>query len=141
MHKYSNRIAGISYVLWGAIHILGGSVMVFAPGGAGGIEEIITQSPAAIAGTSAIDAIAKYYAFNLAVLGACAFGLGVSILRSGKRLTHLAAMVLIGIVDLGLLLFLVLPGHLSLADGSPGLILFVTGALFSIRSLYEIRTR
>jgi hypothetical protein len=123
------RTGAVFFILWGVIHVIGGIAILLAA----------AQSPEqGFAIYGAHDAI--YTPLAGSVLGYLAYGfvwIAVLVIVIGVRFNWQNSQnglalntVLVGLTDIGLVLFLVLPGHLSWGDASPGLLLFAGGVIF-----------
>ncbi len=123
------KIGAVFFILWGLIHIIGGGAILLA----------VAESPAqgfAVYG----DTVSTYTQLAGSVLGYLAYGfvwIAVLVTYIGVRYnwhnsqTGLALnTALVGMTDVGLLLFLVIPGFLSWGNASPGLLLFAGAVVF-----------
>jgi hypothetical protein len=122
------KIGATSFILWGLLHIVGGSAILLA----------VTESPEA--GFAMYNApAAPYTALAGSVLGYLAYGfvwIAVVVTYVGVRYNWRNSQqglalntALVGLTDIGLIVFLVLPGFLSWGEASPGLLLFASGAI------------
>ena len=123
------RVGAVFFILWGLLHIVGGGVIV--------IEA--AQSPAqgfAMYGehsatyTQLAGNILGYLAYGfvwVAVLVTC---IGVRYNWRNSKDGLVLNTVLVGMTDLGLVIYLVLPGFVSWGNASPGLLLFTGGVVF-----------
>jgi hypothetical protein len=109
-------LGAVMFMLWGAIHIMG-SVMVYVSGfaayqnAAGPFPEIANY-------------ILGYFAYLIAVIGAMVVAVGWFSNRRNSPQGLALNTALVGFTDLGLVIFLVAPGHVSFAEASIGIILF-----------------
>lgn len=127
--KTKSRIGAILFGLWGILHIVGG----------GSILAAVAESPATgfavyrdSAGTfpAIAGSILGYLAFLIAVAG-----LAVTLVawRLNWRNSALGLGVntaIAGVLDLGLVLFLLLPGYVSVGEASIGVSLLIAATLF-----------
>lgn len=118
----------IAFSLWGLLHVVGSGFILtqLATGGAAAAYDVygVTEPPdQAIAG-----AALGYMSYFVAIFGlvVCGVALRLNWRNSERGLALNTALVLI--VELGLVIFLILPGHVSLAEALPGFILFLAGA-------------
>jgi hypothetical protein len=112
MHK----IGAIFYILWGILHLLGA---------ANGFRLAGVLDPGLIQGKL------LQHAWNTGLFGA--FGLTVAILLNWKnsRTGYWLNLLVLGVTDLGYVLFVVLPGYVSPVEGWSGPVLWLLGAVFT----------
>lgn len=123
------KTGAVFFLLWGLLHIIGGGAILAA----------VADSPAsgfAIYEESAAD----YTALSGRVLGYLAYSfiwIGVLVSYVAIRFNWNNSQdglalntALVGLTDIGLIVFLVLPGFVSWGEAAPGLILFVGGVIF-----------
>ena len=133
MKNKSRLIATGLYAAWGLIHIAGGAAMLLSSGkGLAAVNEMMTGT-ALDAGTepSLINGIVSFHSFNILVLGLIVLGVALMLNRKNSRTGYIVNLLAAGLADIGLILFLILPGYLSFADGAPGIVLFALAAVFS----------
>jgi hypothetical protein len=129
------RTAMILFSLWGLVHILGGALMLLTLGGGGvdGAEAylatVATADPSSAAlvpptGSPAIR-ILGFHAWNLIWVGLMVTGVAITLNRKASRAGLWVNLGLVSGADLGLLLFLVIPGVMSWTTALPGLILWL----------------
>jgi hypothetical protein len=123
------KTGAVFFVLWGLLHIVGGGAILAA----------VAESPAQ--GFAVYEQSAGTYT-ELAgsVLGYLAYGfvwIAVLVTYVGVRYNwqnsqHGLALntVLVGLTDLGLVIFLIWPGFISWGQAAPGLVLFAGGVIF-----------
>jgi len=134
------RVGAVLFVLWGLLHVLGGASLL-ATWRADGAAELMRAYGSSVAGTipadlpAVVGAIGAFHAFNLLWIGALVTGLAVTWGWKGRAAGLWLSLILAGAADLGLVLFLLLPGHMPWAEGAPGLVLFVPAALCSLLGL------
>lgn len=123
------KIGAVSFILWGLVHIVGGGAILLA------VADSPTQGFAIYQ-----EAVTVYTPLAGSVLGYLAYGfVWIAILvtyvgirynwhnsRNGLALNTFV----VGLTDLGLLIFLVWPGFISWGEASPGLVLFAVAAIF-----------
>jgi hypothetical protein len=116
------RTGSVLFVLWGLLHIVGGFV-------------ILRDGYAAYGGVSGdypplAGAILSYLAYTFVWSGAAVTVIGGTLNWRNSNLGLGLNTALIGLTDLGLVLFLVMPGFVNWQEAAPGLVLFA-GALAS----------
>ena len=138
------RIGAVAYVLWGGLHLFAGIALVFSAhtdinGFLAGMAT--AMEPGAVpqlAEGTVVSGVGAFHSFNLAWLGAFVV---VVALRWNWR-NALAGFwvnaVLVGMVDLGLILFLQVPGYMAWADGIPGPVLYVVALVFSAIAVRKV---
>ncbi len=132
------KIAAIAYLLWGVIHVAGGAVMLTAS--LNGAQEFVRvqtgdellsfTGPEEQLSRTASEGVFAFHAFNIVWIGVLSSVIAVRMNWQGKgfRLN----MALVGLTDLGLILFIVGRGIMSWSGAWPGPLLFVVALLFSI---------
>lgn len=133
MSKHMARAAGGAYILWGLIHVIGGAAMLSA-GGALGIASMLSGVVHTGTIPEIIDGVTLYHSFNIVLFGIGVLAAGILIIRRNTMQGHIAAFLLAGLADLGLVLFLIVPGYMTITDAIPGLFLFAVGAVLSFIS-------
>ena len=135
------KMGAICFVLWGLLHVVGGGAILLAltdgPDAGYAVYSGSGMGYSALAGH-----VLSYFAYNLVWIA----GLVVFIaLRFNWRNNETALALNAGIIlliEVGLVLFLLIPGHVSLTEAAPGLILFIVGAtLCGIACNSKPRTR
>lgn len=117
------------FLLWGLLHVVGGGAILLSLSespeagfsfyrGAGD-----TQSPLA-------GAVLGYLAYGFAMSGLAVSTIAVMASRLNSAAGLAANSLLVVAVEVGLILFLLLPGHLGFTDALPGLILATVGIVF-----------
>lgn len=116
-----SRFGALLFAAWGALHVVGG-VAIFAQGYQV-YDANHTASP------PLTDAILNHFAYFLLLIGLAVIVISV---RLNWRNSHLGLglnTVLIGLTDLGLVVFLVVPGFVSWGEAALGLALFGTALI------------
>jgi hypothetical protein len=130
-----HRVGAVFYVAWGVLHIVGGAALTLtaATGDPAGALEALGSArlAAAIPGDpgSVVAGVVAFHGWNILWSGALVTFVAA---RWTWRNTSLGAWLpfsLVAIADLGLLLFLLVPGEMSWADGIWGPLLFVPAAV------------
>ena len=122
------RIGAVAFTLWGLLHVAGGISILFAllDGPASGFA-MYQGHEGSYTGLS--GAILGYFAFLLLCIGAAAAFIGIRFNWRNSKAGLAANTVLVGLTDLGLVIFLLVPGYVALAEASLGLGLFLVGAI------------
>lgn len=135
--SWVSKSGAVAYALWGIVHVLGGAMQLLALRSGGGkalTAMISTAAPFETAGPELPAAAAAYMgmgAFTLVWLGALVTWVAVTQNWRNSRLGYWLNLTLVGTTDLGLLLALLLPGHMAWSDGMVGLGLFALALCFS----------
>ncbi|MCC6998936.1 MAG: hypothetical protein IT370_30265 [Deltaproteobacteria bacterium] len=133
MHK----VGAVFYLLWGLLHVVAGATLV---GSAltdldGHLREIGTGAQAAqlpaVGGHPVVSAIVAFHSFNMVWIGLLVALIAVRLNWRNARSGYWLNLALAGFLDLGLLVFLLVPGTMAWSDGWLGPALFAGGALFS----------
>jgi hypothetical protein len=117
-----HRIGAIIYILWGILHLLGA---------ANGFRLAGEVDPGLIQGKL------FQHAWNTGLFGA--FGIVVAVLLNWKnsRTGYWLNLLVLGVTDLGYVVFVVLPGYISPIEGWSGPILWALAAVFSTLGMRE----
>lgn len=123
------RIGATFFILWGLLHIAGGMSILWAvfesPERGFAIYEESSSPYTSLAGS-----ILGYLAYSLAWIGMIVTIVGIRYNWNNNRYGLIINTTLIGMTDLGLIAFLVLPGFVSWAEAASGLLLFVGAVIF-----------
>ena len=136
------RTAAVLFFLWGLIHVLGGAVMLATLGDGGPEAYLLTvatvdpgmASSAPEAG-GASAAVFGFHAWNILWVGLCVAVLAGTLNWRGSPIGYWVNLALISGADLGLLVFLVLPGIMAWSTASPGLGLWLPAAVTGFLAL------
>lgn len=136
MSAFVPRLGAACYVLWGVVHVLGGTVMLLTLGNDGGaavFRMLATVNPGTVpdAVPPVATAVLGFHAWNMVWIGALVTVLAIRFNWRNQRLGFWLNRVLAGAADLGLVATLLMPGHMRVADGLPGLVLFVPAAVLT----------
>lgn len=121
------------YLLWGLLHVWAGALMVVA----GPDEQLDYLSTAPLDGAlpaglaPVVHAGLAFHGYNLVWFGLFAAFVAVRLNWRNHAAGYWANLAVVGFDDLGLVVFLLLPGHLSFAEAGLGPILFVLAAIFT----------
>ena len=122
------RIGAVFFVLWGLLHIVGGGAILAAAAGGAEAGYAIYQNSAGpfppVAG-----AILSYFAFQLVWLGALVAAIGATLNWRNSALGLALNTALAGLTDLGLVIFLAVPGYVSWPEAAIGIVLFLVAAV------------
>lgn len=137
MNAYS-KISGVFFILWGAVHIVGGLAIMTAALGEPAAGYAAYDAPPADYPTLAGAALA-YLAYGFAWVGAVVAAVGV--LRNWKNSPagFVLNTALVGFTDLGLVVFFLLPGYLGWGQGMIGIGLFAAAFVFGVAALSRRR--
>lgn len=127
------RTATILFFLWGLVHVVGGAVMLIALGGGpeaylGTLTSVERASASLVAAGSPAAAVFGFHAWNILWIGAVVAVVAVTLNRKASPIGFWINLALVSGADLGLLIFLILPGVMTWASGAPGLILWIPAA-------------
>lgn len=123
-----SRYGGIAFVLWGLLHLVGGMTidLAFLSGGSNaGYALYGFYGPELPAVTGAI---LGYFGFLISMSGLIVIYVAIrhNWRNSENGLAANTGVVLL--IEVGLVLFLLVPGHVGLSEALPGLMLFIAGA-------------
>ena len=123
------KIGAIFFISWGLIHIIGGGAILVA----------VAESPAqgfAIYGahndsyTELAGGVLAYLAYGFVWIAVLVTYIGARYNWQNNQLGLALNTLLVGMTDIGLIVFLVLPGFMSWGNASPGLLLFIGAVVF-----------
>lgn len=144
MRKNSAKIGAIIYILWGILHIIGGGYMLAEadPGAQLGMlsSHNVSGSLPSEMGTI-IHASLSFHAFNLLWLGALALAVAVTLNWKNDHIGYWLNLSVVAAADIGMIIFLLLPGHLAIAEAFPGPVLWFLAAAFSTMGILEDRAK
>ncbi len=137
MRRYAYKIGAVFYVLWGAVHMLVGAVMLYRLATEGGTAALaqtssavsVEELPQNLAG--AASALVGQNAWNLMVFGCFALVVAVTLNWRNSRLGYWLNVGVVSAVDIAFIYAFVLPGYIRLGDGLPGPALWVLAVIFS----------
>lgn len=122
------RSGAVAFALWGLLHIGGGASILAAALG-DPAQGYAFYRDAAGPFPPVAGAILTYFAFLLIVAGAAVLAVAIGLNWRNSRVGLAANTAFIGAVELGLILFLLLPGYLGLGDAAPGFVLYALGVV------------
>ena len=137
MKTYLHKIGAILYALWGLLHIVGAAVLLLQANNTGATTVFATIGSATPAtalpqlSNNLVDAVLGYYAWNLLWLGCFVLVVAVCSNWRNSPTGFWLNLVVVSAVDLGLVVLLVAPGYMALADGMLGVALWLPAVLFS----------
>ena len=121
MRKLTIVAAG-AFILWGILHIIGGSAILVSawsnPDAGFANYRGATNGYDALSGD-----ILGYFAYGLAALGIASVMISFKGNLKNDETALMANTLIIVLTEIGLIVFLLSPGHLSFAEASPGLVL------------------
>jgi hypothetical protein len=140
MTNIAARMGAALFGLWGVLHIAGGAVLLAAQGSER-VAMFGTTHPAGAlqAPGPIVNAVLGFHAYNLLWLGAASVAIAIFLNWKNSSLGYLMNMIIVGAADLGLIVFLLLPGYMSWRDAAPGPVLWLLAAMFSTLGLLEAR--
>ncbi len=130
----AHKVGAIFYLLWGALHIIGGLAIasqkdlpaqVAMQGTAVPAEQFAGLENPVLAG------ILSYHGFNIAWFGVFAIAIAIIYNWRNRKTGYWMNLLVIGAIEIGLFAFMVVPSYMAFSDASIGLALFALAALFS----------
>lgn len=137
MHK----VGAVFYALWALLHVAAGATLV---GSAltdinGHLREIGTAATTAQLPTlnehTTVSAIIAFHSFNMVWIGLLVGLVAVRLNWRNSRGGYWLNLALTGLLDVGLFVFLLVPGYMAWGDGWVGPLLFAGGAISSTLGL------
>jgi hypothetical protein len=132
----AHRIGAIFYILWGLLHVVGGAVLLSTWTSAGS-SALMRSFGSAVASSvpetlpAVVGGVGAFHAFNLVWIGLLVIVVAAKLNWHNSRTGAWLNGTLAGMADLGLVVFLLLPGYMPWAEGAPGIVLFVPALLFT----------
>lgn len=128
------RIGAALYIIWGLMHLAAGSVGIWLTG-----QPITPDWAAGMAAVPSGDSgvadatvgLVRQHSFNIAVGGAMAILIAVFGNWNNRRLAWILNGALIASLDLGMIIFMLIPGYVPLVDGLIGPALWIAGLAFT----------
>jgi hypothetical protein len=143
MIKNAHRIAALVYLLWGLVHVVGGAAMLNAC--SAGPENFLRMlsgdqtavladaaSTRSVWGFLAANEVFAFHSFNIIWLGLIACVVAIRMNWKNSVAGFWLNLAIVGFADLGLIVFMVVPGVMHLSDALIGPILFVVATVFSM---------
>lgn len=142
MKTNAHKIGAVFYILWGAIHVLGGGMMIMAANDGVNTfivsqtqhEQSVLVDPAADRnsdGYRAAVGIFTFHAFNIAWFGLFAIVIAVMMNWKNSSTGYWLNAAVIGCVELGLIIHVTIAGIDIFSGPITGIALFVLALLFS----------
>ncbi len=134
MKRHAHHIGAVCYVLWGLLHVWAGADLLRADA----LDQLallstdpLPNQALPLALQPLVHAALSFHAYNLLWFGLFAVVVAISLNWRNSWIGYWVNGAVVGADDLGLLLFLILPGHLSFGEAGLGPVLFALAALFS----------
>lgn len=134
----SYRIGAIFYIIWGILHLGSGVVGIWltgqptTPDWASGMAAVPTLASGL---NDAGLGLIRQHSFNIAVGGTVAIIIAAIGNWQNARWAWAVNAVLIALLDLGMILFILAPGHVPLIDGLIGPALWLGGLVLTTLAL------
>ena len=131
------RAGAVLFALWGLLHVAGGAAMLVSLSGQGadGLMALVATSsriPALPEGAlGPLAGVLGQHAWDLLVVGFMVTVIAVTMNWKGSRAGFWLNTSLVSGVDVGLTLFMVVPGVMNLADALPGVVLWIPAVALS----------
>ena len=139
------RIGAVAYVLWGLLHLFAGLALVLAAQTDinGFLAGMATAAPPEaipnLAEGTVVSGVGAFHSFNLAWVGAFVAFVAVGLNWRNSTTGFWINLAVVGFVDLGLIVFLQLPGYMAWADGIPGPVLYLVAVVFTALALRKAK--
>lgn len=122
------KIGAILFILWGLLHIVGGGAILAAVSESPESGFAIYQESDA-AYTNLAGSVLGYLAYTFVWIAVVVTYIGIRYNWRNSSDGLALNTALVGLTDIGLILFLVLPGFVSWIAAAPGLLLFAGAAI------------
>jgi len=123
------KLGAIGFGLWGLLHIAGAGFILSATLGSGAAEGYAVYGYDGGPLPGATGAVLAYFAYFLALSGAAVLGIAVKMNWSNSQAGLAINTALVLAIEVGLIVFLIVPGYLSFLDALPGFVFFAIGAI------------
>lgn len=140
------RSGAACYALWGLVHVAGAGMQLATlnSGGGGALGAMVSTArpydPQVSPIPLAAGALMGMGSFNLLWIGLLVAWIAVRMNWRNSPTGYWLNLGIVGATDLGLLLFLLLPGTMAWSDGSIGIVLFLAAAVLSTIGIVGDRT-
>ncbi|CTQ59686.1 hypothetical protein [Roseibium album] len=124
------KLGAIGFGLWGLLHIAGAGLVLSATLGSGPADGYAIYGYDGGPLPGATGAILAYFAYLLALSGAAALAVAIKLNWSNSQAGLAINSGLVLTIEFGLIVFLIVPGYLSLLESLPGFVFFAIGAIF-----------
>jgi hypothetical protein len=135
MRHHVHRIGAVFYVLWSLLHMVAGATLVLSAltDINGHLHEIGTVATVAelpvLSQHTVVSAIVAFHSFNMVWTGLLVGVIAIRLNWHNARSGYWLNLALGGFLDVGLLVFLLIPGFMAWGDGWLGPLLFAGGAI------------
>lgn len=144
MRYWAPKIGAVSYALWGLLHIWAGGLMLIADAPTQ-LDYLSTASLPMEELPRELEALVhaglSFHAYNLVWFGLLALVVAVLLNWRNSVTGYWVNLVVVGADDLGLLWFLILPGHLSFGEAGLGPVLFAIAFVFTSIGILDRKSR
>ena len=135
--KKAHRIGAIAFALWGLVHVLGGASMLMTLSSDGGSAALAMLADQAVSADlpnpthPVVDGLYAFHSWNLLWIGALVLVIAIRKNWHNDMQGYWINLIVVAAADAGLIFTLIVPGYMSWAAGSPGIVLFVLALVFS----------
>ena len=131
MKNNLHRIGAVFYILWGIVHVIGGFMIITTSMSGKPIDTLsIFGQNVGLPGAT-VNGLAGFHGWNITMMGFAAIAVAAILNWKNSRLGFWLNLSIVMVADMGLLLFLLLPGHMSWQEGSIGISLFAFALVFT----------
>jgi hypothetical protein len=128
--QVAHRIGAVLFILWALLHISGGFMILIALGSGDAAEAFGLYKQADGAFPPITGAVLGYLAYCFVVIGGLV-GVVAAVANWRNSALGLAMNTAVaGLAEIGLAWFLVIPGYVSWAEASAGMVLFLLATVF-----------
>ena len=124
-----SRYGATAFVLWGLLHLVGGLAVVLAHLSGGASAGYALYGYVGPPLPAVTGAILGYFGYLISLSGPIVMYVAIRYNWRNSENGLAANTGIVLLIEVGLVLFLLIPGHVGLADAMPGLTLFAAGAI------------
>ena len=115
------KTGAVAYMLWGVLHVIFGGMFLY---GALAKPSLIAEYGFGDAGANALGFFAQH-GFNLLWVGIFATVVGATLNWKNSATGFWVNGVVVSLFDIGFIVFVLIPGHIAVADGLMGPVLWI----------------
>ncbi len=124
-----SRIGAAGFALWALLHLVGGGMILAATLSGGAEAGYALYGPTDTGLPRIAGDILAYFAYLLMVIALVVAGIAATLNRANSEIGLAINTGVVLVTEIGLILFLLVPGHVPVLQALPGFVLFGIGAI------------